>query len=319
MRPTQRAAKTGTLLLVVAGLGAAVLHQLPEPADQEIRPTAERDLDTWSMPLDGYVQPAVDETSYAEELVAAPCLERLGIDGTPPWATVSGLVAVSEANDPADRGNTAPALAATKPLLPALAERRGYHPTSTVGANVEARRSWAGSPDRTAAIAAAPASAVDACRRHARRTLGTDGPGAEQGTEVAERLTALAALDARRDPAVEATTGKWHSCMRTAGLVDLPAAPSDLPSQSMLMDYGLNFREGEITEPELALAEQDLACQRSSGYRAALYDAQWSRLLHVTATDAAVLRSAEGDQAALADRVAATIERLAPPAPEGVD
>ncbi len=73
------------------------------------------------------------------------------------------------------------------------------------------------------------------------------------------------------------------------------------------------------SDDEIALAEHDVACQTSSGYRAALYDAQWNRLLHVTATDAAVLRSADGDQAALADRVAATIERLAPPAPEGVD
>ncbi|MFJ5143756.1 hypothetical protein [Curtobacterium sp. NPDC088465] len=319
MRITQRAAKSGALVLVLAGLGGAVLHSLPEPADHAVRPTVERDLDTWSMPLDGYARPAVDETSYAEELVAEPCLERLGIDGAPPWATVSGLRALSEADDPAVRGNTAPALATTKPLLPALAERRGYHLTSTIGANVEARRSWAGSPERTAVIAAAPRDAVAGCWHQARRTLGTNGRGVEQSTEVAERLTALAAADARQDASVEATTGAWHRCMSTAGLVDLPAAPSGLPSQSMLMDYGLNFREGEVTKPEIALAEHDLACQQSSGYREALYDAQWSRLLHVTATDAAVLAAARPDQLAVADRVARTIERLAPEAPEGVD
>ncbi|UBQ03294.1 hypothetical protein [Curtobacterium sp. TXMA1] len=319
MRITQRAAKSGAFVLVLAGLGGAVLHSLPEPADHAVRPTVERDTDTWSMPLDGYVQPPADETSYAEELVAGPCLERLGIDGTPPWATVSGLQAVSEADDPAVRGNTAPALATTKPLLPALVERRGYHASSTIGANVAARRSWAGSPDRAAAIAAAPGKAVDACWRRAREALGTDGRRVEQATEVAERLTFLAAVDARRDPSVTATTGAWHRCMGTAGLVDLPAAPSDLPSQSMLMDHGLSFREGEVTKAEIALAEQDLSCQETSGYRAALYDAQWSRLLHVTATDAAALAAARPDQLAVAERVATTIEQLAPEAPEGVD
>ncbi|MDM7884349.1 hypothetical protein QUG92_04470 [Curtobacterium sp. RHCKG23] len=319
MRITQRAAKTGTLVLVVAGLGGAVLHSLPEPADHAVRPTADRDLDTWSMPLDGYVGPAVDTMSYAEELVAAPCLERLGIDGAPPWATVSGLRALSEADDSGVRGNVAPALATTKPLLPALVERRGYHAISTIGANVQARRAWANSPDRTAAIAAAPEGAVEACWRHARQALGTNERGVEQSTAVAERLTALAAADARQDPSVIATTGGWHRCMSTAGLVDLPETPSDLPSQSMLMDYGLNFREGTITDAETALAEHDVACQESSGYRRALYDAQWSRLLHVTASDAAVLDAVRPDQVAVAERVAATIERLAPPAPEGVD
>lgn len=61
------------------------------------------------------------------------------------------------------------------------------------------------------------------------------------------------------------------------------------------------------------------ACQQSSGYRRALYDAQWSRLLHVTATDAAVLESVEPDQADVAERIASTIDRLAPAAPKGVD
>ena len=45
MRTTQRAAKSGVFVLVLAGLGGAVLHSLPEPADHAVRPTVERDLD----------------------------------------------------------------------------------------------------------------------------------------------------------------------------------------------------------------------------------------------------------------------------------
>lgn len=318
MRPTQRAAKTGTLLLVVAGLGAAVLHQLPEPADQTIRPTAERDPDTWSMPLDGYAQPGSSEETYAVNLLVQPCLVDQGIDFPMPWATLDGLRAQSVVDETPERGNPSPALAWSRPLSADDAARRGYHAPSTDGANASGIRAWGQDPERNAAYTAADGAEVDRCYRAARRTLGTGNGAAQSASQTAKRLTYLAAEDARRTPEVRAAATRWRQCLAPAATQELPDDPHGMPTTAMRQAFELEART-VASDDEIALAEHDVACQTSSGYRAALYDAQWDRLLHVTATDAAVLWSADGDQAALADRVAATIERLAPPAPEGVD
>ncbi|MCS5494721.1 hypothetical protein NY548_13885 [Curtobacterium flaccumfaciens pv. flaccumfaciens] len=70
---------------------------------------------------------------------------------------------------------------------------------------------------------------------------------------------------------------------------------------------------------EVAVAERDVACQESSGYRGALYAAEWERLLHVTATDAAALRKGSTRQPQADARLDRVIARLAPAAPTDVD
>lgn len=320
MRLTQRAAKTGTLVLVVAGLGGAVLHSLPEPADHVVRPTVERDLDTWSMPLDGYAQPGWSETGYAESLLDQSCLRDVGIDFPVPWATYAGLQADSVADETPERGNDAPALDWSRPLSRAAAADLGYHRPSARGANRDGWRQWAEDPEHNAAFDRADRSAVDRCFERSRRALGTDDDGGAQGASMtAKRLTHLAADEARRDPAVVTAAARWRTCLAPHAPSALPEDPHGMPTGPMRQAFGISGLALPVTKAEIALAEHDLACQQSSGYREALYDAQWSRLLHVTATDAAVLAAARPDQLAVADRVAATIERLAPEAPEGVD
>ncbi|WP_182045465.1 hypothetical protein [Curtobacterium sp. ME26] len=320
MRITQRAARTGTLVLVVAGLGGAVLHSLPEPADHAVRPTVERDLDTWSMPLDGYAQPGWSEVGYAEALLDEPCLRDLGIDSPVPWATLVGLQADSISDETPVRGNDAPALAWSRPLRAEAAAERGYQRPSARGANRDGWRQRSEDPEWNAAFDRADRDAVDRCFRASRRTLGTDDDGAAQGASTtAKRLTFLAADAARREPAVVAAAGRWRTCLAPVAPGALPEEPSGMPTGAMRQAFGTRGPALPVSDAETAFAEHDVACQESSGYRWALYDAQWSRLLHVTASDAAVLDAVRPDQVAVAERVAATIERLAPPAPEGVD
>ncbi|WP_144766216.1 hypothetical protein [Curtobacterium sp. 9128] len=326
MQITTRAAKTGTLALVVIGLAAGVVHGLPEPADVTIEPTVERDPGAWSMPLDAYAVPAGAKTSYAEDLVVEPCLREVGIDDPPPWATAAGLQADDDASDTAARANPSPALATTRPLTAALAETRGYHGPSTDGANREGMRAWAFDPDRNAAFAALSPSqqaAVDRCWHDARKALGSGESGAEQtASDLAQRLTHLAAVDARSDESVVRAAAKWRTCMRPAGVTDLPDAPEGMPTTSMRVlghdGSAVVVLQEEISKREVAVAERDVACQESSGYRAALYDAEWQRLLHVTASDAAALRRGSTRQPQLDARLDATIARLAPAAPDGV-
>ncbi|MCJ1712816.1 hypothetical protein [Curtobacterium sp. VKM Ac-2922] len=321
MHITNRAAKTGTLALVIVGLAASVVHGLPEPADVAIAPTTDRDPGAWTMPLDGYVQPGGRKDTYALNLVTQPCLRAAGIGFPVPWATTAGLDAVSDQDETPERGNTSPALAWSEPLDAETARTRGYHGPSTVGANEDGMKAWGENPKRNAAFADASERVTARCFRQGYRTLGTaDAGGAVQAAStVAKRLTYLAATAAREDDTVVAAAAKWHACMAPAELADLPATPNGMPSQSIRMDYGTDIASTPVQDPEIAIATRDVACQQSSGYRGALYDAEWSRLLHVTASDASVLRKAEADQIAVDRRLDATIHRLAPAAPTDVD
>lgn len=327
MQITTRAAKTGTLALVVVGLAAGVVHGLPERADVAIEPTVERDPGAWTMPLDAFATPAGSKSSYAENLVVDPCVRKVGIDDPPPWATAAGLQADDDASDTAARANPSPALATTRPLTAALAETRGYHGPSTEGANREGMKRWGFDPARNTAFQAlttAQQDAVDRCWTRARSSLGTEQSAGEQtASNLAQRLTYLAAVDARSDESVVRAAAQWRMCMQPSGVTDLPEGPEGMPTMSMhvLGHDGPDvvvFQE-EASASEVAVAERDVACQESSGYRTALYDAEWDRLLHVTASDAATLRAGSTRHPEVDARLDATIARLAPAAPDGVD
>lgn len=324
MQITNRVAKTGTFVVVLAGLATAVVHGLPERADVAVAPTVEQDSTAWAMPLDAFVAPASSKTTYAENLVAEPCLRKAGIDDPVPWATAAGLQADDDAADTAARANPAPALATTRPLTTALAEARGYHGPSVAGANQEGMRKWGYDPDRQAAFAALPDDVAARCWKAARKTLGTTLRGTEQtASELAQRLTYLAALDARQDDPVRTAAAGWRTCMAPSGVPDLPEGPEGMPTPSM----HVSARDGDQVvlfsddpgKAEVAVAERDVACQESSGYRSALYAAEWERLLHVTATDAAVLRKGSTRQPQVEARLDRVIARLAPAAPTDVD
>lgn len=321
MQITTRVAKTGTLGLVVLGLVAGVVHGLPEPADVAVRPSVERDQAAWTMPLDGWAQPAGGKQDYAENLVVQSCLRHAGIDFPVPWATSAGLEAASDADETPERGNPSPALSWTRPLDADLARTRGYHGPSTAGANEDGIREWGQDPERNAAFADASQTAVSRCFQEGYRTLGLDDEDgtAQTASMTAKRLTYVAATAARQDDAVVAAAARWRSCMAPSGVRDLPASPAEMPSESVRRQFGTDIGSTPVQDAEVAVAERDVACQASSGYRRALYDAEWHRLLHVTATDAAALGAAEPQQLAVDRRLDRTIGRLAPEAPADVD
>ncbi|PZE86445.1 hypothetical protein [Curtobacterium sp. MCBD17_032] len=321
MHITTRAAKTGTLVLVVAGLGGAVLHGLPEPVDHPVRPTTTKDVSAWTMPLDGWVVPGGHEQDYAEMLVDLPCLREAGLDVPPlPWATVAGLHAHDDTVDAAARANPSPALSTSRPLSAELASARGYHGPSTDGANVGGWREWGYAPGFDEAFAALPAGVRDRCPERTRRSLGTGASGEVQSaSETAQRLTHLAALSARQDPAVTIAAAAWRTCMAPLGLADLPEGPEGMPTPSMRVTARdaeeVVTLSDEVGDDEIAVADRDVRCQRSSGYRQTLYDAEWDRLLRVTASDAAVLAAGDPGQRAVAARLDRVVEQHAPAAP----
>lgn len=302
-------AKTITLGVVVLGVAAAAVHGIPASADHAVEPTVARDESPWAMPLDAYVTPAA-LLGPAENVLVAPCLRTAGLtDWDPPVQTAASLQAQDDASDTAARANPSPALATTRPLDAALAAARGYHGPAIDRAAQQAEKDWAFDPKRNTDVASLPSGTFERCLTAARKELGSDVSGREQSaSELAQRLTYLAALDARSDDAVVAAAARWRTCMAPAGVSDLPDAPSGMPTASMRHAYGLGLESSEPTDGEKAVAERDVSCQASSGYRRALYDAEWSRLTHVTADDARTLSAGSTDNPALRERLVAVID-----------
>ncbi|WIB65800.1 hypothetical protein [Curtobacterium sp. MCBD17_040] len=310
---SQSAAKAVTLVVVVAGLASAVVHSATATAaDQAIASTVQPDVNAWSMPLDAYVAPASDLEDQAEDLLIGRCLQQNGLtDWTVPHRTVGGLQALADATDTAANANPSPALATTKPLDAATAARRGYSGPSTAGAGAAAWKAWAFSPVRNTELSTLPAGTFDRCLAAARSTLGEPLDGQVMAaSELAQRLTYLAALDARKDPSVLAASRRWNSCMASTKVRDLPASPDGMPTASMRATDGVRTGAATPTAAEKKIAERDVACQQSSGYRDALYTTEWSRLQHVTTADAQTLAHGSTDNPSLRHRLVATIESV---------
>jgi hypothetical protein len=302
-------AKTITLGVVVLGVAAAAVHGIPAPANTPVEPTVARDESTWAMPLDAYVTPDA-LLGPAENLLVAPCLRAAGLtDWNPPAQTVASLQAEEDDFDSAERANPSPSLATTRPLDAALAAARGYHGPAIDRAAQQAEKDWAFDPKRNSDVESLPDGTFEGCLKAARKRLGSDVSGRQQSaSELAQRLTYLAALDARSDDAVVAAAARWRTCMAPADVTDLPEAPSGMPTASMRHAYGLGLENSEPTDAEKAVAERDVSCQASSGYRRALYAAEWSRLTHVTADDARTLATGSTDNPALRERLVAVID-----------
>lgn len=302
----QRAARAITLVVVVAGVAGVAIAGSPARADTRVAPTVHRDVDAWTMPLDGYVTPAGGLMDQAENLGQESCLAAAGITWDVPNRDPDALIARSDSQNAPVRGNPAPALSWTRPLDAEVAADRGYHGASTDGVNETAWKRWAFDPARNTV----DQDVFARCLSRARTVLGIRP--AESGTQQAAsstalRLTYVAAIEARSDtPVVEAAV-RWRSCMTEAGVHDIARAPSGMPTRALRDRFGAVIPGTPISDDEKAVATQDVDCQVSSGYRAALYDAEWNRLDRVTAADAATLARAQTDMPEVTARLRSAV------------
>ncbi|WP_156364417.1 hypothetical protein [Curtobacterium sp. Leaf261] len=137
----QRAGRAVTLVLVVAGVAGVAVSGLPERADTSIEPTTQRDVDTWAMPLDGYVTPATELMDQAENLGQESCLADAGVSWDVPHRDPDALIVLSDSRNTPARGNAAPALASTRPLDASIAGTTAPRPTGRTRPRGSAGRS----------------------------------------------------------------------------------------------------------------------------------------------------------------------------------
>lgn len=273
-------------------------------ADGSVSPStaspAVRDLDRWSLPLDPYIDKSVFDESYAEQVLIAPCLSGHGID----WPV---------AYQPRTDGSNGTTNAAGRTLFNRTsAAQFGYHQAQTFDqpgfeeAKAISDRPVRFTPEQDAVF-------VD-CLDEARERLGTE----TMLPPVASSLGADAYDGALSSKSVRDASARWAECMSPLAITDIGSKPTDMPSDSLASDFGLDGDGDASPRPsarEIAIAISDADCQISSGYAQAFYDEEWSRQEQLVADNSDELSRALASIEAKAERIDEVLAEHAPERP----
>lgn len=274
-------------VVVAAGLVGVAVVNAPVPRTEPVADLPARDAAAWTMPLDAAAGVSMDAVGVAEDIRLRPCLAEQGISDEAPALDPAVLVAPESR---ADGRLIAP------PLDAARAAASGHGPV--VDPARAAHREWRMAHNDDLALG----RALDVCLPGVR-----DGVWAHAGTNQGIQMRALELrADAReravRDPAVVAAAGAWRDCLVDSSADALRDRGRPLPADPMaLLEPGDGDQPTDGDGPrsdDVELARADAACQASSGYRAALYEAQWREESLVTEADAALLSSERARQVA---------------------
>jgi hypothetical protein len=220
------------------------------------------------MPLDRFIPASVVVRDYAENLSIVPCMARAGFEWPIPKRDIDAA-----ANRIGD-------VTVLKPLTEDIAAARGYHPASTDDPGREATMELNATP-----ISDREGAALTACTTEVRKTLRLPSLAEQGAGQDAVVLSNAAFHAAQHDASVKDAAHKWKNCMTVAGVRDLlPESPAEMPSAAIADRLGTILSTVRPEEEKLALT--DVRCQTSSGYRQALYDAEWARQSVVPAHDA---------------------------------
>lgn len=298
-------AKTATLVVVVAGAATIAVSNLPEPVDHTVKDLPAQDVAAWTMPLDRYVFVSYAKRDYAEDLLVGRCLAAKGIDWGVPWQNVDNYVGDAQSQS-------------SKPLTARSAESRGYHaPAVDEGSSLLWRQFFTKKP-----LVKSDQAVADDCFVQVRKTQlslaamnGVNQNASTRAVELADQASTAAA----REPAVQEASRRWRTCLAPAAVVagvgSLPASPAEMPSSRMRLLFSTDVVSSRVTPAETTLAKADVSCQSTSGYRKALYDAEYRLQSKVTATDAAILAKNSVDQQAFDRRLDRIIQENLPAKP----
>ncbi|MBM7411315.1 hypothetical protein JOE38_001138 [Clavibacter michiganensis] len=260
-------------VVVAAGLVGVAVVNAPVPRTEPVADLPARDAAAWTMPLDAAAGVSMDAIGVAEDIRLRPCLTEQGIAEQAPALDPAVLLAPESH---ADGRLVAP------PLDAARAAASGYGPV--VDPARVAHREWRMAHADDVDLG----RALDVCLPGVRAGVWAHAT-TNQGIQMrALELRADARERAVRDPAVITAAGAWRDCLVESSADALRDRGRPLPADPMTL---LEPEDGDGPSADIALARADAACQASSGYRAALYDAQWREESLVTEADAVLLSS----------------------------
>lgn len=256
-----RAWTAGTVAVLTIGVLAACSHN--ETAASTIDLPA-KSMGQWRMPLDQYLPPSSDPTTYATQLLAKECMDATQYDWPLPAMTVSPPT--GESWNAVGR----------KLFTPELARKHGYgnSPEQVLAASerkaVEAFTAAANSMDDAAA------AALDRCWAEAAKQLGTQ----TDPTEFAQSLQSVGQPSATDRTRLATAERKWRRCMAPAGIADLPASPNEMSPTVFLpaaeQPAPIDSVEASASPREREVAVLDATCQQSSGWADAAYTSEWN-------------------------------------------
>jgi hypothetical protein len=283
----------GSVCLVLGGCASAPPH-----ASANVSAGA-KDIATWALPLDPYLQPAWNPVSYATDILTKRCMDRTQYAW--PLAPQTIDPPVGESWNKIGR----------KLFTPGLAARYGYSNSDQLvvsAAENEARRREFETP-----FDPAGSDDLDRCTAEARKHLeATRNP-----YELAQRVQFAkeSAADARK---VRAAARRWKDCMRPLGIPDVPDSPNDMGESIFLpkSDRGPldSPTSAPITTREKEVATHDATCQQSSGYAQASYTAEWNAEVGALRENADALERDRREADAQRKRALAIIAEYALPA-----
>jgi hypothetical protein len=301
--PRQRRAKRLVVGAVVAVVAGVVAYGIPANAAYALPDLPAKDVDAWTMPLDRYVPVGETSSAYALLLVAQQCMVGAGYDDyVVPWRDVA---AADRAGELSTNGSLR-----LRAFDLVTAETRGYHASSVIDAGAAAWSEFSARPWTTGR-----SDRFDTCVQRARTTVPSMGDHHDR-TQSLVRLNNAAFEGARDDPTVTATWDDWRGCLQDARVGDVASDPSGMPTLEMVDRFETLDSSTSPTDDEIEIATADARCRESSGYRDALYEAEWHRQLTVPHDDGELLAGI--DTAALAADNAAiqrVLDELTPPRP----
>lgn len=220
------------------------------------------------MPLDPYSSSDLLLADYATNLLAQKCMTERGHNPPPPILRVNVQGGASDTTNESHR----------RVFNMAVAQRWGYHTAPNPRIDIASR-------DRVHAYTFTTQEDSDwkVCTTRAQSSI--QEPRASEN--LVSSLGMGAYSGALADPMVTAAAKKWATCMAPQGISDLPASPLDMPTPSLTERFqlgrgdlpggGVDLGTASPSAAEVNLAVADEKCREDSGYRQALYDAEWKR------------------------------------------
>lgn|GEM_PF-2693084 len=250
-------------VVAVAILGAATGCARSEASEAPVTLPA-KSISQWRMPLDEYLSPSWDPTTYATQLLAKECMDATQYDWPLPALTVDPPTGESWNS------------VGRKLFTPELAQKYGYgnSPEHVLPASekeaIDAFTAAANNLD------ASGAAALDRCWSRAAEQLRAQ----TDPTEFAQSLQSVGQPSAKDQTRLTSSKRKWQQCMAPAGIADLPANPTEMDPTAFLpageQSAPVDSVKTVASPREREVAVMDANCQQSSGWASAAYASEWN-------------------------------------------
>lgn len=220
----------------------------------------DKNIDQWVLPLDPYMSIQGNPIGDAEGILVRKCMDKAGYS----WPFVSGLAEAPRGESWSADGH--------KLFTPELALKYGYGNSNEYNHTPAQKDAWDDFVSIANGLSEDGAASLEACYVETRKAIGTvDDP-----TRFAQSLQGHHVRSQYRQRVKEAEH-RWRSCMRPAGVADLPDSPRDMTPSRFLPRSSIPEVDAPVvlTDREREVAVRDAECQESSGWLRAEYDAVW--------------------------------------------